>query len=165
MHWECQDINQRGNIMINTRQIYSQHTTNLTHVGANRPVTSPSAANGQEARGADNVTISVAGQNADSKMKEIGSKYDITNMSTDERAALSQELRDNQLISNDVMLFMMAPLSMNEDTSQKVNYLELMRDSFEFASRTTTDPEQLEIQRQHLHVLEQLSGIAKGDLA
>ena len=90
----------------------------------------------------------------------IANKYDVTNISTNERAAMTQELLDNQFISNDVGLTMMAPLSMNENMNQKVDYLKITRDSYEFLSKRGGDPKQLELLKQSLETLERLHSLS-----
>ncbi|MEJ2418631.1 MAG: hypothetical protein P8Y45_17205 [Exilibacterium sp.] len=108
----------------------------------------------------DTVTISRAGQRASEQLQTIANKYDVTNISTTERIAMTQELHDNHLIPKDVMIFMMAPLSMNEDMDHKSNYLSTIRESFEVASKMGDSAEQLELKRQRLEILEQLSAIS-----
>ena len=91
------------------------------------------------------------------RWQTIANKYDVTSISTKERAAMTQELLDNQFISNDVGLTMMAPLSINENIYQKVDYLSIARNSYEFLSNRGGDPKQLELLKQSLETLEHLN--------
>ena len=91
------------------------------------------------------------------RLQSIASKYDVTNLSGNERVSLSQELRDNGLISSGAHLALVAPLSMNEDLSAKTNYLETTREAFEFALQHGVSGEQLAIQKEQLDILEKLA--------
>lgn len=108
----------------------------------------------------DSVTISHTARSVSEKMQTIANKYDVTNISTAERIAMAQELSDNQLMPKGAMISMVAPLSMNEDISQKSNYLDTMRESFKFLSKMGGSAEQLELQRQSLEMLEQLNALS-----
>ncbi len=97
-----------------------------------------------------------------SKLQEIAGQYNVTNLSGNERLALTQDLRDNGLISNDVMMAMVAPLGVNEDMNAKTNYLKTMKDSLEFLSKQG-DSRQIEIQKQVVDILEQLDGFSNNN--
>lgn len=108
----------------------------------------------------DTVNISSAGRSASEKLQLIANKYDVTNISTAERIAMSEELNEHQLMPEGVMLFMVAPLSMNEDIHQKSDYLTITRESIEVASKMGVDAEQLKLMKQQLEILEQLKSIS-----
>ena len=146
--------------MISTSSIQGQYWDLAAgRVWTKSSVASPVAPTRNDAA---NVTISDAGYSAEAEWQKIANKYDVTNISTNERAAMAQELSDNHLVSNDVLLFMVAPLSMNENRDQKVNYLSMMRESFEVASNMGVSGKQLELQKERLSILERLNNLSNG---
>ncbi|MDF1750442.1 MAG: hypothetical protein P1V34_16380 [Alphaproteobacteria bacterium] len=106
-------------------------------------------------------SIDSTDQTADSKLETIANKYDVRNLSGYERVAMAEELRDNHLISSGTMMTILAPLSMNENMSQKTDYLSTAKLSFEYASKMGGSEEQLKSQKQRLEILERLERIHK----
>jgi hypothetical protein len=98
----------------------------------------------------DEVIISFAGQNAEAKWQNIASQYNMTDISTKERASMADELRKNNLISPEQHLRLAAPLSMNDDFSSKVDYLAMIRNSKEVADRVPAALKTFNI-LEHLH--------------
>lgn len=92
-------------------------------------------------------------------LQGIANKYDVMNLSGNERAALAQELRDNDFISGGVHLALVAPLSINEDFSVKTNYIDTARKAFTFAEQHGVSGDQLAIQKEQLDILEQLNAL------
>lgn len=107
------------------------------------------------------LSMSNAGPAAESKLQAIANKYDVTNLSGNERIAMAQDLRDNQLIPNGAMMLIVAPLSMNENMNQKTDYLATARNSFDQAARMGSNNQQLELQRQRLEILELLDTLKR----
>lgn len=72
----------------------------------------------------DTVTLSQEGLNAASKWKEIASKYDVTNISANEKARMGQELYDSGLISIEEQMALCEPASIYDTGDLKFNALE-----------------------------------------
>jgi len=108
----------------------------------------------------DQVSISSAGRNAEAKWQAIADKYDVTNISTHERGAMTNELMENKLISSTEALTMMAPISMNHDPETKVNFLDLTKKGLEFAKSNGAPQKQIELMERVANILEQLHGLA-----
>ncbi|MEP4891675.1 MAG: hypothetical protein ABJV04_16760 [Aliiglaciecola sp.] len=81
---------------------------------------------------ADKVTLSQAGLDAETKLQEIASQYDPTNMSYKELTHMSSELQLNGLITPQQGLAMRAPPSRDFDADEKYDVLALARKSVEF---------------------------------
>jgi len=81
----------------------------------------------------EQVEISSAGKNAQAKWQDIASKYNVNNISTNERVEMAAQLRENNLISSEQHMKLVAPSSMNDDFTTKANYLADVQGSSEVA--------------------------------
>ena len=95
-------------------------------------------------------------ESVNEKLQSIANRYDVTNISTNERGAMAQELSDNGLLPEGMMIHMVAPLSMNENRDLKSNYLNITKESFLFAAKMGGNSEQLEIRSKMIELLGQL---------
>tara|TARA_Y100000782_G_scaffold25272_1_gene27897 strand:+ start:6701 stop:7180 length:480 start_codon:yes stop_codon:yes gene_type:complete len=102
------------------------------------------------------VQISSAGKNAEQNWQNIAQKYDVTNISGAERRAMTGELMGAGLISSTEGLVMAAPSSMNENPSEKENYLEVMQQSLDLAKNNGSAAEQVELLESVLSILDKL---------
>ena len=106
----------------------------------------------------DTVSISDAGRNAEVKWQEISQKYDVKNISGNEVLNMAKELYDNNLISEEDSLLMYVPLSLDENLSEKSNYLDLMTLSLEMTKKSGQITEQgLKVSEKRIDILEQMS--------
>lgn len=99
-------------------------------------------------------------ESVNEKLQSIASRYDVTNISTNERGAMAQELSDNGLLPEGMMIHMVAPLSMNENRDLKSNYLNITKESFLFAAKMGGNSEQLEMRSKMIELLGQLKTLA-----
>jgi len=95
-------------------------------------------------------------ESVNEKLQSIANRYDVTNISTNERGAMAQELSDNGLLPEEMMIHMVASLSMNENRDLKSNYLNITKESFLFAAKMGGNSEQLEIRSKMIELLGQL---------
>lgn len=95
---------------------------------------------------------------ANAPLKEIAGEYDVTNLSGYERVAMSQDLRDASLIQNDVMMTMIAPLSIGENMNDKTDFLSTIENAVEFLTNSG-NLEQAEIHKKALDILERLNSL------
>lgn len=100
----------------------------------------------------DPVSISSTGRNAEAKWQDIASQYNMTDISTKERASMADELRKDNSISAEQHLRLAAPLNMDDDLSTKVDYLTLARNSKAVAEGVPAALKSLNI-LEHLHEL------------
>jgi len=110
------------------------------------------------------VNISSGAQGLAGIEQDIASRYDVTNLSENERIAMSQELFDNQLISPfqyAVMSFPMEEAVSNfpgyeghYDPNQKVNYLQQSIDQFDFAKSAGASTQELQTREKLITFLE-----------
>ncbi len=106
------------------------------------------------------VRISSAGRNAEHNWQAIADKYDVTNISTYERGAMTAELLENKLISSTEGLSLMAPLSINANPETKINFLDIMQKGFEAAKSNGTSQKQIELMKSTVNTLHQLHALA-----
>ncbi|NOQ77101.1 MAG: hypothetical protein GQ475_04820 [Methylococcaceae bacterium] len=106
-----------------------------------RPAESPSSI----------VTISPQAQ-----LANIGSKYDVTNISQNEMGGMVSELVDNELISSTDSLYLMAPRSMNLDPEVKFDLLASTRKTLAFAKKQGTSAEDIKNSERVVDILEKL---------
>lgn len=104
----------------------------------------------------EQVTISAAGHSAGERWQFVASQYDVTDISTNERASMAGKLRKNNLISAEQQLRLTAPLSINDDLSTKVDYLTMIKESREVAEKIPAALKSLKI-LEHLHELSENS--------
>ncbi|NTS78503.1 hypothetical protein HR060_16795 [Catenovulum sp. SM1970] len=81
----------------------------------------------------DQISISLAGKSAEGKWQVIAGEYNVKNISTNERASMTQKLRQSNLISAEQHLRLMAPLNIKDNLSTRVDYLTMIRESREVA--------------------------------
>lgn len=74
--------------------------------------------------GADIVSISDTGRNAEEKWQEIADKYDMKNISGHEVLGMAKELYDNKLISGDDYLSMYVPSGIDDNLNDGGNYID-----------------------------------------
>jgi len=140
-------INQAGQ----TSAIYAQQQKNTT-------LNSESSAGSE---GVNNqVKISDAGKNAASSWQSIADKYDLNNISRNERVALATELSNNSLISSDQAMHMIAPLSMNEPGDTKVNFKNIVETSLSNAKAEGGNIKQVNLIENLLSTLNLLDDLA-----
>jgi len=106
-----------------------------------RPVESPSSI----------VTISPQAQ-----LANIGSKYDVTNISHNEMGGMVSGLLDNKLISSTDGLYLMAPRSMNVDPEVKFDLLASTSKALTFAKEHSASAEDIRNRERVVNVLEEL---------
>jgi len=112
----------------------------------------------------EQVSISPAGHSAEAKWQQIAAKYDVTNISTNDRATMAAELRGNGLISTKDQMAMMAPLSMNDDLETKVDFLSINRESLAVERGEPSALKLLALLEQ-LHALANNGGNVQGSIA
>ena len=69
----------------------------------------------------------------ETKLADIGSRYDVTNISQNEMGGMISELLDNKLISSTDGLHLMAPRAMNVDPEIKFDLLATTQKALNFA--------------------------------
>ncbi|MBL4630442.1 MAG: hypothetical protein JKY14_04550 [Paraglaciecola sp.] len=93
----------------------------------------------------DTVTISHAGKNSAEKFQEISGRYDVSNMSVNERSAMAKELYDSKLISTTEYMNMTIPYccaDLTEDieavNSERRDFLSLAKYNYELNESSNT---------------------------
>jgi len=92
----------------------------------------------------------------EAKLADIGSRYDVTNISQNELGGMVSELGDNDLISSTDSLYIMAPRSMNLDPEVKHDLLASTRKSLAFAKEQGTSAEDIKNRERVVDILEEL---------
>jgi len=92
----------------------------------------------------------------EAKLADIGSRYDVTNISQNELGGMVSELGDNDLISSTDSLYIMAPRSMNLDPEVKFDLLASTRKSLAFAKEQGTSAEDIKNRERAVDILEKL---------
>jgi hypothetical protein len=128
---------------------------NVLQVSSLQPVkTNPYASS--NARPADESPSSVVTISPEAKLADIGSRYDVTNISQNEMGEMVSELVDNKLISSTDGLYLMAPRSMNLDPEVKFDLLASTRKSLAFAKEQGTSAEDIKNIERAVDILENL---------
>ncbi|MBC3764608.1 hypothetical protein [Neptunicella marina] len=104
---------------------------------------------------ANQTTQNVTADNEQAEWQQIAARFDVTNISTSERAELAGQLAEKGLISSEMQLKLAAPSSMNDDFQTKTNFLAEMQNSQQVQQG---DPLALKT----LKVLQQLNGFSTG---
>lgn len=127
-----------------------------------------SVSNAVNAVKTDSINISHNAKELAEIEREISSRYDVTNLSENERIAMSKELLDNKLISpgqHAVMSFpMQAQVSTwpgyeeSYDSNKKVDYLQQSIDQSAFAKSAGASSQELHSREQVISLLENLKG-------
>ena len=92
----------------------------------------------------------------EAKLADIGSRYDVTNISQNELGGMVSELGDNDLISSTDSLYIMAPRSMNLDPEVKHDLLASTRKILAFAKEQGTSAEDIKNIERAVDILEKL---------
>jgi hypothetical protein len=111
-----------------------------------RPAESPSSV----------VTIS-----PEAKLADIGSRYDLTNISQNEMGGMVSGLLDNKLISSTDGLYLMAPRSMNVDPEVKFDLLASTRKALAFAKENGASAEDIKNRERAVDILKNLQEILR----
>ena len=141
------------NLNIPETKIYQTQITNT--IGKQSPIDNASQKSSDVS-----VTLSETGKNAEKKWLEIANKYDVTNISTNERSTMTGELLNNGLISSPEAMVLVAPISINHDPTTKINFLEQTRQGLDFAKNNGATQKQIELWEKSLEVLEQLNTLS-----
>jgi len=138
--------------MINTNVSNINHSV-LQASSSQSVKTNPYAsANTRPAESASSiVTIS-----PEAKLADIGSRYDVTNISQNEMGVMVSELVDNELISSTDSLYLMAPRSMNLDPEVKHDLLASTHKTLAFAKEQGTSAEDIKNIERAVNILEKL---------
>jgi len=126
--------------------------------GAKR-TSEPSVAFGdilQAQTGAEKANGSNTRISAEARWQQIAGNYDVTNISTRERAAMTGELLESGLISSTEGMALAAPYSMNENLDTKRDYLTISREALAFSKQNGASPQQVELQQKIAGILEKL---------
>jgi len=106
------------------------------------------------------VSISNTARNADNNWLKIAQKYDVTNLSSHERGEMTRELVNSGVISSDIGLALVAPISVGHDPNTKVDYLRLTEDNLNFHKSHTSSGKQTILLERTLTVLEKLYNLS-----
>jgi len=154
----CLNVDDKGKLMINTN--ISNINQSVLQASSSQSVKNPpyssSSARPNESPSSI-VTIS-----PQAKLANIGSKYDVTNISPNEVKSMATELYENNLISEKDSLLMYVPLSIDENPDQKSNYLDAMKKDLKTAIETGYIPQKDGISEKRINILEQLESLFSG---
>jgi len=104
----------------------------------------------------DKVNISTSAKTAEGVWQEVAAKFDVNNISRSERGELASTLVSNGMIKSDVAMQIVKPLSMNESSEDRVDFLSVMKGAFEFNQAAGLNRDQLELQMKAIELLERL---------
>jgi hypothetical protein len=150
--YNCLNVDDKGKLMINTNISNINHSVlqaNSSSAVKNNPY-APSSARPVESPSSV-VTIS-----PEAKLADIGSRYDVTNISQNEMGVMVSGLVDNELISSIDGLYLMAPRSMNLDPEVKHDLLASTRKTLAFAKEQGTSAEDIKNRERVVNILEKL---------
>lgn len=111
---------------------------------------------------ADNVQISDNGKQAASAWQALANKYDVTSITTQERVDMARDMKDNGLISNDSMMLMVMPQSMNDDMNTPSNFIEDLENSIAASKSSGLGSKQLEMRTKLLGMLQNMDQLRNG---
>lgn len=109
-------------------------------------------------KSSDSVQISKEGLNAMQKWQDIANKYDVNNITTDERLKMTTELVEAGLVSTEVGLHLAAPRSINEGPNDRSDFLTEMKASLAF-DRAHSSAEHIRNKTKAINILEQLKSL------
>lgn len=92
--------------------------------------------------------------------QQIADNYDVSNISTRERGALTGALLENDLISSAEGLALAAPYSMNENLDTRRDYRAISHEALEFSRQNGVSPEQLAVQEGLVSILDRLFALS-----
>jgi hypothetical protein len=141
--------------MINTNISNINHT--ILQASSSQPVKANPYAS-SSARPAESAS-SVVTISPQAQLANIGSRYDVTNISPNEVKSMATELYENNLISEKDSLLMYVPLSIDENPDQKSNYLDAMQKDLKTAIETGYIPQKDGIRENRINILEQLNNV------
>lgn len=104
-----------------------------------------------------NVSISSAGENAEKNWQAIAKKYDTTSITDNERASMVTELSEKKLISSEQAMVMVAPLSINHNPEQKVNFLQIQKQNLEFSQNKGIPNKKIDLLQSVIGILENIN--------
>jgi|GEM_PF-1490746 len=136
---------------------------------------STDTSNGHRKAGAsiyDSVTIDPGTKNMGAAEKDIASRYDVTNLSENERIAMAGELFDNNLISPAQYAVMSFPMQEavsrwpgyegTVDPDRKENFLQQSIDQLGFAKGANASAQEIQSRESVISLLENLHSIRNG---
>ena len=103
----------------------------------------------------DELSISIEGRNALNKVRELGNKYNVNDISQKERLELTEELMQGGLINSGTGLHLIAPTSMNEKPSDRSDFLNSMKESL-LVDKNPLNSEHMQNKLKAIKVLEDL---------
>ena len=122
-----------------------------------------SSANGQPVESPSSVTTI----SPEAQLANIGSRYDVTNMTEKEMGEMSKSLFDAGLISSGEAAVMSFPLDQMRknlgivvDESKKINYVEQYKSSLAMARQNNASPQELKMREHMVAVLDGLNSVA-----
>jgi len=148
----CLNVDDKGRLMINANISNISHSVlqaNSTSAVKSNPY-APSNARPAESPSSI-VTISPQAQ-----LASIGSRYDVTNMSSKEMESMAGELKDSGQINFTEYLsltLVITPPEGSHDTNAKINYLDQFKNQLEFSKLDTVN------QNGHTQMLEKLTSL------
>lgn len=104
----------------------------------------------------DKVNISTSAKTAEGVWQAVADKFDVNNISRSERGELASTLVSNGMIKSDVAMQIVKPLSMNERSEDRTDFLSVMKGAFEFNQAAGLSRDQLELQMKAIELLERL---------
>lgn len=102
------------------------------------------------------VSISYAGRQAEKNWLSIAGEYDVTNITDNERIAMTNDLLNGKLISPEEGLSLIAPISMNHDNNEKVNYLNIQERNLNFSKSNGASHEQIDLLQRTVDILKKI---------
>lgn len=108
----------------------------------------------------DKVSISADAYSVGKNWQNIAAKYDVTNISNQDRTNLAGELQEKGLISGEVGIFMAMPLSMSQNPNEKTNFIDVAKQSLQNSIDGGASSEQIELRKKAIGILEHLKELS-----
>lgn len=105
----------------------------------------------------DKVNISNHAYYAETNWQNIASRYDVTNISNQDRANLAGELQEKGLISGEVGIFIAMPLNTSQNPNEKTNFIDVANQSLQNSINGGASREQIELRKKAINFLEHLN--------
>ena len=138
--------------MINTNISNINHT--LLQASSSQPVkANPYASSSARPSESPSSVVTIS---PEAKLADIGSRYDVTNISINEMGGMVSKLVDNELISSTDGLYLMAPRSMNANPEVKSDLLASTRKALAFDKEQGTSAENIKNRERVVDILEKL---------